>query len=107
MKQTIPNRLPVVIQTRNKVGFLSKEEVYTTVKKCLSPDDITIGTFLYELRSYPKLREFFEPGKTYFLLTEGGVIPPVSMPMAQIYDRYKHEEDDMLYLYLVAENTFG
>lgn len=89
------------------MSLIPKEKEYKLVKKCLSTDDITLAKFLYELRSHPQLKEIFDPTQTYYLITESNVIPPVSMTMGIIREKWKCSEDDILYLYLAKENVFG
>ena len=100
MKTNLPDRVPVIVQIR-------KKKEYSLVKKCLAPEDITIGQFMFELRKYEGLRSYFLPGEAYFLATESNVIPPIAMVMADVYKKWQCEEDGLLYLYLTGQDAFG
>jgi GABA(A) receptor-associated protein len=96
MKKRYPNRIPIIVEViQNSTMKLSR-------KKFLTPDDISVGAFLTEIRKHSSLR----PDEAMFLFCENNVLVPAGNTMGQIYEKYK-DEDGFLYIAVALENTFG
>eukprot|EP01102_Stenamoeba_stenopodia_P001413 TRINITY_DN1121_c0_g1_i1.p1 TRINITY_DN1121_c0_g1~~TRINITY_DN1121_c0_g1_i1.p1 ORF type:complete len:118 (-),score=28.78 TRINITY_DN1121_c0_g1_i1:195-548(-) len=96
IRMRYPDRIPVIVEKAPKSDAPDIDK-----KKFLVPSDITIGRFVYEIRKHMKL----SPEKAIFLFVNN-ILPPTSMSMAHIYERYK-DEDGFLYITYSGENTFG
>ena len=76
--------------------------------KFIVPEDFLVSDMMYEIRK--KMNK--NPSNTItntdalFILVNGNIMPNMASPMSSIYDSYK-DEDDILYLLLTCENTFG
>ena len=70
--------------------------------KYLVPIDLTIGQFMYVIRSRLKLNA----EKALYLFING-TIPSSSSVILDLYELYKDETDGFLYILLNGENTFG
>tara|TARA_Y100000816_G_C26096280_1_gene580258 strand:- start:663 stop:1091 length:429 start_codon:yes stop_codon:yes gene_type:complete len=90
-----PNRIPIICERYDKtLPELDR-------KKYLVPEDLTMVNFLYVIRKRLKL----EPHKSLYLAVNNK-IPPVSLFVSTIYDKY-HDEDGFLYIKYCEETTFG
>ena len=90
-----PNRVPVIVEKSGKnIPDLDKF-------KYLVPCDITLGQFLYVIRSRIKLSS----DQSIFLFVNE-ISPPCSINMKQLYDQYS-DEDGFLYITYTGESTFG
>ena len=70
--------------------------------KYLVPIDLTVGQFMYVIRSRLKLNA----EKALYLFING-TIPASSSVILDLYELYKDETDGFLYIVLNGENTFG
>ena len=94
--QKYPDRIPVIVQ--NTPGSLLPE---IDKKKYLTPQDLTIGQFLYVIRKRIKL----EPEQAIFVFVNS-TLPATSSLLSTIYEEQK-DEDGFLYLDISGESTFG
>ncbi len=92
-----PDRVPVICEK----NFTSKHTLDIDKRKYLVPFDLTVGQFMYVIRK--RLHLPAEYGLYFFI---GGFIPPSSVIISEIYEKYK-EEDGYLYIIYSMENTFG
>jgi GABA(A) receptor-associated protein len=69
--------------------------------KYLVPNDLTVGQFMYVIRSRLKL-----PANKSLFLIVNGVFPSSAMIMKDIYREHK-DHDGFLYIKYCQENTFG
>lgn len=86
----------IVILDKN----LNKEKKYY---KFVITSDISISS----LYSIIRQRIHIDSKQSLFCLTEANTLLTGTMPMYEVYSRYKDKEDGMLYIYLNVENTFG
>lgn len=91
-----PDRIPVIVKTVFKRPPLDKH-------KYLVPKDLTVGQFIHVLRRRIEL----ESEKALFIFVNGGILPPTSSIISEIYDKYKDDENLFLYMEISLENTFG
>ena len=92
------DRLPVICQRHSRstsVPLLDK-------RKFLVPRDLTVGQFLYVIRTRLKLNA----SHAIFLMTADGSMPSSSTVVHMLYDAHK-SEDGFLYFVYSGENTFG
>jgi GABA(A) receptor-associated protein len=94
-----PDRIPVICE---KIDTKKNSDIpVIDKKKYLIPNDLTMGQFLYVVRSRIKL----PPEKAIFLFI-GGTIPTTTAIISHIYES-KKDEDGFLYIEYSGENTFG
>lgn len=92
-----PDRVPVIVDTNDNSSFNEKLDKH----KFVVPDTLSVSEFVIIIRK--RLR--IDSSKAIFVFC-GNTILIGSMPIRQIYDKYK-EEDGFLYLIYKAESTFG
>ena len=96
IQQKYPDRIPTII-IRSKISDFPQLEN----SKFLIPKDLTIGHFIYVLRTKIQLKS-----KEAIFIFVNGIVPPNTSLVANIYDKY-HSEDGFLYLTITTESTFG
>ena len=92
-----PSRIPVICEKSyqdNSVPDIDRH-------KYLVPNNLTIGQFIYIIRSRLKLSS----GKALYFIVKDS-IPPTSELIGNVYLKY-HDVDRFLYLRYTSENTFG
>jgi len=89
-----PDRVPVIIQIKDK-NLLDR-------CKYLPSKDMTVGMFLYQLRSRANLNE----SEGLFLFTMNNSLTTLTSRMIDVYEEYK-SEDLFLYMILQKESIFG
>jgi GABA(A) receptor-associated protein len=90
-------RIPIICEkatNKNNLPSLDKS-------KYLVPMDLTIGQFIYIIRSRMK----FPPEEAIFLLISQNIFSSSTL-MGTLYDLYK-DPDGFLYVQYCKENTFG
>lgn len=101
-----PDRIPVICERDPRDNTLPPDKK----KKFLIPRDMTIGQFVYVIRSRVKL----SPEKAIFLFitqtrgdgTETQILAPTSQTFDRVYFECK-DRDGFLYCNVSGENTFG
>lgn len=94
-----PDRIPVICE---KIDSKKNKDIpEIDKKKYLVPNDLTIGQFLYVVRSRIKL-----PSEKAIFLFIDGSIPSTSLMLSQLYQS-KKDKDGFLYIEYSGENTFG
>ena len=88
-----PDRVPVIVISRD---FDLQHSKY------LVPSTHTIAQFITMIRSSID----FSKNEALFLLIQNTLVPTNSL-FSSTYDTFKDPEDDILYIHLVKENTFG
>jgi GABA(A) receptor-associated protein len=96
MKNRFPKRIPVIVEV------FQNSSLKLDRKKFLTPDDISVGAFLTEIRKHSSLR----PEEAMFLFCNNTILVPTGNTMGQLYEKYK-DEDGFLYITVALENTFG
>jgi len=91
-----PDRVPTIIVLAKGTSLPALES-----SKFLIPNDLSIGHFIYVLRTKIKLNS--EEGIFLFV---NGVLPQTSSIMGQIYEKHK-ADDGFLYFTIAQENVFG
>ena len=91
-----PGRIPVYVckHKRSKFDDIKKH-------KFLVPLDITVGSLVYIIRKQLQLKS----DQAIFIFV-GGVLPPISALMSQIYKEHA-DEDGFLYITFSHESVFG
>lgn len=96
MKQKYPSRCCVV------VGRVDNSPVPDIDKhKFLVPQDLSVGQFMYVLRSRMQLR----PEQSIFMFV-GNSIPPACAMIGTVFQEHA-SPDGFLYFTYAGENTFG
>lgn len=94
-----PDRIPIICE---KSSSTKDNDIPTIDKiKYLVPINLTMGQFIYVIRSRMKLRA----EKAIFIFV-GNTIPSSTSDLQTLYSRYK-DKDGFLYMYYSGENTFG
>ena len=91
-----PDRVPAIIVLAKGTNLPALES-----SKYLIPSDLTVGHFIYVLRTKIKLRS----EESIFLFTNG-VLPPTGHIMSHVYEKHK-SNDGFLYFTIAQENVFG
>jgi GABA(A) receptor-associated protein len=92
-----PDKIAIIVEKKpgSELPNLDK-------KKYLTPDDITVGQFMYVIRKRIKI----PAEKSMFFFTNKGKIPASSTLMRQVYVD-NQDDDGFLYFTIDSENTFG
>ena len=93
-----PDRIPIICE-KNKSA--NNDIPYLDKIKYLIPNNLTIGQFIYVIRSRMKL-----PSEKAIFLFVNGSIPSSSELISLIYENNK-DRDGFLYITYSGENTFG
>ena len=96
IQQKYTDRIPTIIIRSRPTDFPHLEN-----SKFLIPKDLTVGHFIYVLRTKIQLKS-----KEAIFIFVNGVVPSNTILINNIYDKYK-SEDGFLYLTITSENTFG
>ena len=94
-----PDRIPLICE--RIIGSKDSDIPIIDKIKYLVPINLTMGQFIYVIRSRMKLRS----EKAIFLFVSGS-IPSGTMDINSLYEKYK-DKDGFLYLQYSGENTFG
>ena len=89
-------RVPVVLNKGNG-AVIEVEKGRFLINK-----DTTIGQFMFTLRKKNKIA----PTEAIFIFCNN-VLPPSNSTMIDLWTEHRDEEDDVLYLSISKENTFG
>jgi len=97
IRQLYPDRVPIIVETcyNSNIPILDKT-------KYLVPINLTVGQFMYVIRNRLKLSS---DKSIYFFIN--GSIPCSSSLIFHVYELYKDETDEFLYILINGENTFG
>lgn len=96
--QKYPDKIPIICERSSSAKRECKD--LDRIKYLVSKD-LTIGQFIYFIRSKMKL-----PREKAIFLFINGCIPPSSCMMGQFYKIYQ-ADDGFLYITYSYENTFG
>ena len=96
IRQKHPDKIPVIL-----VASPSSSLGELETNKYLLPSDLTVGHFIYVIRTKMKLSS----EKAFFLFIDG-IIPATTSILGQLYDKHK-SEDGFIYFTITSENTFG
>jgi hypothetical protein len=102
-----PDRIPTICLYPSDIQRRIPSTSGKPVKyhKFLLDKDFIFGNFLFLIRKRFKLNP--TEGLFVFASSGGGVLPPGSSLMSQVYNDYKDPDDGYLYLHIAKENTFG
>lgn len=98
IREKYNNRIPVICQ---RSIHAARNCPLIDKKKYLIPHDLSVGQFIYVIRSRLKLAQ-----NTALFIFINGVMPPISGLMSKLDSDYKNR-DGFLYVYYNLENTFG
>lgn len=93
-----PDRIPVVVQ-RHETSKLPNIDR----NKYLVPKEFTIGHFMFILRKRITLNKY----QSIYLFLNNNYIPPSSMTLLELDDKFCKNKNDVLQFYFAEENTFG
>jgi len=96
IRSKYPDRIPVICEKAEKSNIPEIDK-----KKYLVPSDLTVGQFVYVIRSRIKV----DPNTNIFIFVNN-VLPPTAALMSALYEEQK-DEDGFLYITYSGENTFG
>ena len=91
-----PDRIPTIMTRGRGADFPQLES-----SKFLIPKDLSVGQFIYVLRTKIQLR----PEQSVFVFVNG-ILPQNSQMISIVYEK-NVAEDGFLYLTITSENTFG
>lgn len=97
IQEKFPGRVPVIVEraaTTKSVPLIDKQ-------KFLVPGDMTLGQFIYVIRT--RMRLGSEQALFCFIRNS---LPTASLLMKELYASYK-EDDGFVYATYCGENTFG
>jgi GABA(A) receptor-associated protein len=92
-----PDRIPVIVEKNPKSDIPDLDK-----NRYLVPSDISVGQFMYIIRSRVKL----QPEKAIFMFINDKTLPPTSETMGQLYKEHR-DLDNFLYATISGESTFG
>lgn len=99
IRQKYPNRIPIICE-KGKSQKSSIPEIDKS--KFLVPRELTVGQFLYIIRSRLKL----EPNLALFLFVGNNVLPSTCTELGELDNEYR-DEDGFLYTSYTGESAFG
>jgi GABA(A) receptor-associated protein len=91
-----PSYIPIIVRYKTKHFILSKT-------KYLVSGEMTIGQFIFILRK--KITNLTHAQGLFLFVNN--TLPPSSHLLYDIYNQYKDPENNMLFMTLCIENTFG
>eukprot|EP01086_Lenisia_limosa_P011583 TRINITY_DN37793_c0_g1_i2.p1 TRINITY_DN37793_c0_g1~~TRINITY_DN37793_c0_g1_i2.p1 ORF type:complete len:115 (+),score=23.69 TRINITY_DN37793_c0_g1_i2:50-394(+) len=97
IRERYPDRIPLVVEKAKKQTDIPDIDK----KKYLIPADLTVGQFIFVIRSRINL----SPDKAIFLYVNN-TLPPTSKLIATLYEENK-DEDGFLYVTYAGESIFG
>lgn len=97
IREKHPTKVPVIIEksTHSDLPDIQKTQY-------LLDESITIGQFIYVLRSTMKLT----PSQAIFIFVDNSTVPSILDKLGDIYSKHA-DKDGFLYMTYAAENTFG
>lgn len=96
--QKYPDRIPVIVYPKKGSSLKMKRN------KFLSPDNVTVARFIYELRRH--IEGINENKAIYVVLTDKNLLVNMSEPISLVHDR--HRSDDLfLYMTVCEESCYG
>jgi GABA(A) receptor-associated protein len=96
--QKFPGRVPVIVERSNAA---KKTVPLIDKQKFLVPGDLTLGQFVFVIRTRMKL-----PPESALFCFVGNSLPTTGTLMRELYGRHR-ENDGFLYVSYCGENTFG
>ncbi|TXT09118.1 hypothetical protein VHUM_02592 [Vanrija humicola] len=97
IRQKYSDRIPVICEKVEKSDIPTIDK-----KKYLVPADLTVGQFVYVIRSK---RIKLSPEKAIFIFVDD-ILPPTAALMSAIYEEHNNHTG-FLYILYASENTFG
>lgn len=94
-----PDRIPIICE--KAIDKKNTDIPNIDKSKYLVPMDLTISQFLYVIRKRMKL-----PAEKGIFLFVGGIIPPSSALMDEMYSHHR-DRDGFLYITYSGENVYG
>tara|TARA_Y100000591_G_C21822157_1_gene694293 strand:- start:302 stop:661 length:360 start_codon:yes stop_codon:yes gene_type:complete len=92
-----PNRIPIVVEKASEDKILK----FIDKNKFLTPNDLTLGQFIYVIRKRIKL----DSDAALFFFINGKMFPVTTM-ISTLYNDEK-DADGFLYMKYASENAFG
>tara|TARA_B100001094_G_C17587276_1_gene510254 strand:- start:75 stop:419 length:345 start_codon:yes stop_codon:yes gene_type:complete len=91
-----PTRVPIIVEKHDSCQFKNMNK-----KKYLSPKDLTMNSFIYEIRKRVEL----EPSQSLFVTVNNRLVSN-TQTLGEIYEN-EADKDGFLYIIYTSENTFG
>ena len=91
------DRIPIIVTKDPKSALKAMDK-----EKFLTPQDLTLGQFMYVIRKRINLDE----GQSLFIFAKDSVMVPTASTLGSLYEEHK-DEDGFLYLVYCSENVFG
>ena len=91
-----PTRVPIIVEKHESCQFKNMNK-----KKYLSPKDLTMNSFIYEIRKRVEL----EPSQSLFVTVNNRLVSN-TQTLGEIYEN-EADKDGFLYIIYTSENTFG
>lgn len=100
-----PDRIPVICELARNT---QPDNVFLTHNQLFVPKDLTIGQLTYVIRQKIKTEHgiTLQPTKAIFIFINN-FLPPAGQTLEQIYENNKDPYDNLLYVVISFENTFG
>ena len=97
LKEKHPDKIPIILEKAGDVSLPSIDK-----QKFLMQSNVTIGQFLYIIRSKIKL----DASQSLFLFIDNSHIPTTSISIGEVFEKYG-DQDGFLYMTYSAQQTFG
>jgi len=97
ISQKFPGRVPVIVER----SMTSKTVPTIDKQKFLVPGDLTLGQFVFVIRTRMKL-----PPESALFCFIGGTLPTTGSLMRELFGQFR-DPDGFLYASYCGENTFG
>jgi GABA(A) receptor-associated protein len=97
LRKEYTDRIPIILESNKNSGII------ITRKKFLAPHNVTMTSFLMEIRKQIKV----DQTEAIFLFCgSSGMLAPTTSLMSQVYEKYR-DADGFLYIVVALENSFG
>lgn len=97
LKNKFPDKIPVILE-KTETSLLPN----INKQKFLMQKDVTIGQFLYIIRSSINL----DSSEAIFLIINGNIVPATSSTIGEVHTNHG-DKDGFLYVHYSAQQTYG
>lgn len=97
LKTKFPDKIPVILEKAESSLLPNIDK-----QKFLMQKDVTIGQFLYIIRSNIKL----DASEAIFLIINNNTVPATSSTIGEVYNNHG-DKDGFLYISYSAQQTYG
>jgi len=96
IREKHPDKIPIIVEAK------PSSKLSISKKKFLVPEDLTVGSFMFQLRK----RMSLGPEAALFIFINNNVIPPSGSLLGEVYKKHK-DVDGFLKITFCEENVFG